>query len=249
MIDIFYKSYSKDFKLLNYSLQSITKNVTGYNNIVILIPEKDRHSFDTRILPKRTLVHYIPEPSKTPLEGYLFQQVCKLKAHNYSSADYILFSDSDVIFDRKIDLNDYITEGKPEILYTDWSKVGQAICWKQPTETIMAEPVLWEFMRRNCLVYHRSTLVNINEWQPNLEYIVMQSERFSEFNLIGAYAFKNEPEKYNFINTDNWEYTDPKGIQLWSWAEKNNNQIEHLVEYERSLKVINEVLNLNLTEL
>lgn len=245
MIDIFYKSYSKDFKLLNYSLQSITKNVTGYNNIVILIPEKERHLFDTRNLPERTLIHYVNEYGN----GYLFQQVCKLKAFNYSSADYILFSDSDCIFDHPINLQDYISDGKPEILYTDWSKVGDAKCWKQPTEIIMNEPVLWEFMRRNCLIYHRSTLVNISQWQPNLEHIIMGSNSFSEFNLMGAYAFKNEPDKYSFVNTDFWEYTEPKGNQLWGWAEKNNTSEPHPYEYTRSLEVINKALGLNLTEL
>lgn len=244
-IDIFIKSYSKDFKLLNYSLQSITKNVTGYNNIIILIPENERHLFDTRNLPERTLIHYIAEYGN----GYLYQQVCKLKAFNYCSSDYILFSDSDLIFDHPINLQDFIADGKPEILYTDWAKVDQAICWKKPTETVMNEPVLWEFMRRNALIYHGETLVNINEWRPGLESLIMNSNSFSEFNLMGAYAFKYEFDKYNFVNTDNWAYTEPKGIQLWSWFDKNSNEELHIYEYKRALDTINKALNFNLTDL
>jgi len=246
-VDIFYKSYRKDFKLLEYSLKSIEKNVFGYNKIIILIPEKDKLFFETRYLPERTEVHYVDEGKET--NGYLFQQVCKIKAHNYSVADFIMFSDSDVMFDHKINLLDFVVDNKPEILHTDWLDVGDAICWKQPTETMMGEPVLFEFMRRNCLIYHRSTLVNINQWQPNLEFIVMRSERFSEFNLIGAYAYKNEREKYNFVNTKGWVYTPPKGVQLWSWFDKNSQEETHKHEYARALKTINEALELNLTEL
>ena len=43
MIDIFYKSYAKDFEWLYYSLRSIKKYLTGYNKIIIVIPEQDRN--------------------------------------------------------------------------------------------------------------------------------------------------------------------------------------------------------------
>ena len=251
MIDIFYKSYSKDFKLLYYSLQSLTKNVTGYNKVVILIPELDRHLFDTRILPERTEIHYVNEYGN----GYLFQQVCKIKAHNYSSADFIMFSDSDLIFDHPINLQDFILDGKPEILMTSYygedgkNQLGDAICWKQATETMFGEFVDFEYMRRNNLIYHRETLVNIESKFPNIEYTIMQSKSFSEFNFIGFFAEKYESDKYNFVNTNNWVYTPPKSIQLWSWFDKNSKEDLHIYEYKRALETINNVLGLTLTEL
>lgn len=244
-IDIFVKSYRKDFKLLHYSLLSITKNVTGYSNIIILIPEKDKHLFDTRNLPERTLVHYVKEYGN----GYLFQQWCKLSAFKYCYSEFIMFSDSDVIFDHPINLQDFVADGKPEILYTHYSKVGQAICWKKPTERFIKEPTEWEFMRRNNLIYHRSTLEAISKYDPLLEAEVMRSGNFSEFNCMGAYAFKYEKEKYNFINTDEWVYTPPKGEQLWSWSEKDNTDATHVYEYQRTIDTINRVLGLNITEL
>lgn len=245
-IDILVKSYLKDFKLLKYSLESLKLNVTGYQNVIVVIPQKDLHTFWANIrlydLPKNTVIKTVNEYGN----GYLFQQVCKLKAYEYSSADYIMFSDSDIIFDRKIDIS---VNDKPEILYTDYLKVGDAICWKKPTENIMQKPIEFEFMRRNNLIYHRSTLENIAKWQPNLEHIVMSSNIFSEFNLMGSYAFEFERDKYNFVNTDNWQYTPPLGTQLWGWAEKDNTNEPHPYEYARSLKVINSALGLNLTEL
>ena len=240
-VDIFIKSYHKDFKLLNYSLQSIAKNVTGYNNIILLIPEREKHLFDTRHMPDRTLIHYVKEYGS----GYLFQQWCKITAHKYSDADFIMFSDSDCIFDHEINLQDFVKDEKPEILYTDYSKVGDAICWKQPTVDVIKMPVQYEFMWRNCLIYHKSTLINIEKFEPNLEYVIMTGERFSEFNVIGAYAFNYERENYNFINTDNWTYTEPKGIQLWSLATKDNEN----GEYQRIIDTLNNVFEIHLTEL
>lgn len=234
-IDIFIKSFKPDFWLLYYALDSIKRNVTGYNNIILLIPEYDKESFDTRNLPDRTLVHYVKE--KQP--GWLFQQYCKLTAFNYCYGQYIMFSDSDCLFSYPINLLDFVADDKPEILYTNWQKVGDAICWRQPTEDFMGEPVQWEFMRRNNCIYHRSTLVDISKFSPDLDVRVLNSARFSEFNAMGAYAFKFEKEKYNFINTDDWQYVEPKSVQLWSHASKKDGASDtHLREWIRTLETI-----------
>lgn len=236
-IDIFIKTYHRDFKWLKYALESIKRNVFQYNNLILLVPEHEKHLFDTRELPKRTMLFYVKERGN----GYLFQQWCKLSAYKYSSADFIMMSDSDCIFTRAIYLQDYIRDDKPQILYTSWEKVGDAVCWREPTEKIIGEEVPWETMRRNCLIYHRSTLGNLSIWKPDLENIVMNSERFSEFNLIGSYAYKFEQEKYKFVNTDDWTYVPPLAEQLWSHASKNENAKElHLREYIRALEVIME---------
>lgn len=234
-IDIFIKSYNKDFVWLYHALRSITKNVTGYNKVILLIPEIDKHGFDTRVLPERTEIYYVSDEGN----GYLRQQYYKLTAYKYSFADYILFGDSDCFFDHPIDLQDFVQDEKPEILYTDWAKVGDAICWRKPTEKIMGDHVPYEFMRRNTCIYHTQTLINLSAWKPALETIVMASTHFSEFNLIGAFAYKFERDKYNFVNTDNWTYVPPKAVQIWSHASKEEGVSEtHLREYIRTLETL-----------
>jgi hypothetical protein len=230
-IDIFIKSYRKDFQWLQYCLMSIRRNVTGYNNIILLIPEADKDLFDTRDLPERTYVHYVNEYGN----GFLYQQWCKINAPQYSFANFILFADSDCFFDHLIDLQDYVP--MPEILYSAWDKVGDAICWKEPTDRLIECP--FEFMRRNCLIYHRQTLVSLNEFFNDLEGRIMSAKTFSEFNLIGAYVYKFEREKYNFINTDDWTYTKPKAVQFWSHATKDPGASElQLREYIRILETL-----------
>lgn len=243
MTTIFIKSYNKDFKLLYYALKSIQLNVKGNYDVLLMLDNGHELPNHFEIFDKLKVVYVQREGN-----GYLFQQWCKISAHKHTDSDYIMFSDSDCIFDKEINVDEYISDAKPEILYTDYSKVGDAICWKQPTEAFIKEPMQYEMMRRNCLIYHRSTLESIEQYEPNLKHIILTSDRFSEFNAISAYAWKYEIDKYNFVNTDNWEYTEPKGVQLWSLADKDGDAT-HKQEYQRSLDTINRVFGLTLNEI
>lgn len=219
MIDIFYKSYALDFELLYKSLYSVKKYVSGYNEIAIIIPKQDADKFDYSHLPKRTTVHLVDEYG----DGYLYQQWQKMSAHKYLNAEHILFIDSDCIFDNPVDIRTELEDGKPTILYTDYSKVGDAICWKYCTELLLGE-VQYEFMRRLPLTYNRETLIKISQTYPGLESHIMTAKAdyklnrgaFSEFNFLGAWAFINHKDKYRFINTDDWEYKNRICIQFWS---------------------------------
>ncbi len=234
-IDLFVKTYRKDFWIFSISLETIKRNVTGYKNLIILVPERDKEFFETRYLPERSLVFYVADEG----EGYLRQQHYKMTANKYSSADYIMYSDSDILFNNPLDVSKIVKDNKPEVLYTSWDKVGQAVCWKAPTEAFIGEPVAAERMRRNNQCIHRSTLEGIEKFAPDLEQTIMSSHSFSEFNAIMAYAYKYENEKYTWIDTDNWEYVPPAGIQIWSYANKEPGASEtHLREYIKTLESI-----------
>lgn len=237
-IDIFIKSYKGDFWLLQLALETIKKNVTGYNNLILLIPEKDKHDFDTRNLPDRTFVHYVQDEGN----GWLRQQVFKMNAHKYCYADYIMFSDSDCFFTYPVNLQELIEDEKPEILYTAWEKVGQAIVWKAPTEKFIGEEVTHERMRRNCQIHHREALVEIEKFKPGLEKMIMESGgAFSEFNCISAYCHKFMNDKYKWTNTDDWTFVPETAKQVWSHGNDEQGASEdHLREYIRLLKTIME---------
>ena len=245
MIDIFIKSYRNDFMLLNYCLKSIEKHLKGYGEIHIVIPAQDNQAFIDNVHSELPIkLHFVKEYGN----GYLYQQLCKMTAYKYCTNQFIMFVDSDCIFYKPIDLGSYIKNDKPEILYTHYSKVGDAICWKEPTEKFINGSVQFEYMRRFPLTYHRDTLEKIHTLEPNLENIIMRSNRFSEFNAIGAWAYLNEPDKYAFENTDNWQYIDPIAVQLWSHFHNKGNELQQ-TEYKRALDTINKALDLNLTEL
>lgn len=237
-VDIFIKSYHKDFWLLRYALLSIRKFVTGYNTVHLVIPAGEYPALCAQVkdedFPERTVIHQVNE--RTP--GWLWQQYLKLRAFEYCNADFVMFGDSDCIHDHIINLQDFIVDGKPEILYTDWNKVGDAIIWKKPTEEFLRDEVPFEGMRRNNMIFHWSTLVNISRFRPDLQELVMGSEKFSEFNAMSAFAYKFEREKYNFVDTDHWTYTRPKAIQLWSHASKSSDSATHKEEWKRTTDTI-----------
>lgn len=213
-IDIFIKSYENDFKFLEYLLYSIRKNVTGYNEVIIVIP-KGSTGFPMHVLPDSGVIKEVEEKG----DGYLFQQFIKMTAFSYCHADYIMYVDSDCAFHKETDLQKVVKK-KPEILYTHYSRVGDAICWKQPTETFLGVSLEYEFMRRLPLVYKRKTLENLYAMKGlGLEKYIMsrKNRQFSEFNVIGAYAFMNENKEYTFVNTDDWQYVEPLVHQGWSW--------------------------------
>lgn len=232
-IDIFIKSYPADYKWLKYCLQSITKFVAEYDKIHIVVPPGAAISMTNEgiELPYNTNIHIL----KDQCNGYIFQQYCKLIAHHYSDADYILFGDSDCLFYKPINLQELIATGKPTILHTPWKDVGDAICWKQPTEKVFDREVPAEFMRRNGLVYHRSTLEKFQEWFEKrfacslLEYF-MKIDRISEFNLLGAYAWFYEPDKYHWIDTSKEEFGPAIVRQFWSHSGLNENDFQEINE-------------------
>jgi hypothetical protein len=91
----------------------------------------------------------------------------------------------------------------------------------------------YEFMRRHCLIYHKQTLVNISSFKPNLKKYILgiQSRTFSEFNVMGFYAYLFERDKYNFVDTNGWTYTPPIVNQYHSYTqfqEKEKEIIETL---------------------
>lgn len=239
-IDIFYKTYAKDFDYLYYSLKSLTKFVIGYNRVIIVIPQHDKHLFNYDYLPNRCDVYFVDEPVNNYTFGYLYQQYIKMTAFNFSKAEYIMFNDSDSIFKTKINAKNFINKGKPIIYYTDYNKVGDAICWKAPTERFINKVVDYEFMRRIPLVYHTETLKNISEQYNELYNIIMGSGafsrngsvEFSEFNAIGAWSFFNEKDKYTFIDTDTCDVPKRVSNQYWSWdsLDKNKEEIETILK-------------------
>jgi hypothetical protein len=228
-IDIFIKSYKEDFKWLKYCLQSITKNVTGYNEIIIIIPEGERHLIDFP-LPERTFIHTLKEEG----HGYMFQQFVKMTAHYYSSANYIMYVDSDCIFHSPVNVQDLIIDGKPQILMTSYSELPKDVQWQKPTADFIGAVPEYEFMRRHCLIYHKQTLVNISSFKPDLKKYILSihSRHFSEFNVMGFYAYTYERDLYNFVDTKNWTYV-PAIV----------NQYHSYTEFQEKEKEIVEILN------
>lgn len=226
--DLFIRTYSKDLPWLAYCLRSIEKFAKGFNDIVITIPQEQRNLLDKFNLTKEH-ISIVPNYKN----DYLGQQVSKMNAFKYSSADTVTFMDSDCIFTREIRPEYLFQDGKPIVLKTHYSKVGDAICWKEPTERALGAEVEYEYMRRHPMTFYTKDIEAANKHiektkQVTADQYILSQKTFSEFNYLGAYINKYKSDKYVFVDTNIPTVDTSAGQvnsfhqefvkQYWSWG-------------------------------
>ncbi len=216
-VDVFIRTYHKDIPWLEHALRSIHKHVTGYRRIIVTIPQGQGE----------LLAHLTAETVIEVLDlkdGYMGQQLTKMEAWRYTDADAVLFWDSDTVATEPVDIaTEYLRDGKPLIYMTPYDQVGAAKMWQQPTEITAGWWLGFEYMRRLPLLYRTDTLKACCEYIEqkkgvDLSVYIDNLERFSEFNVIGAYADREEGSRYAFVNTDDEMPPPNKVRQFWSWG-------------------------------
>lgn len=217
MVTIFIRTFKRDIVWLDYCLQSIHKNLKGWDEIILCIPENQArhlaHVKDTKIIL-----------SPVFKDDYIGQQVSKLLAYQHTTSDYILFVDSDLVFLPGADVNDLIHEGLPVIGKEPYSqpKYPAVRKWQPIVEKLFREKPEWEYMGLNASsrLFHRSTLANFHQHFPDIvEYARRQPKhKFSEFNFLGFFAEKFEPQKYCFMDIHHEKIPAIKARQFWSWG-------------------------------
>lgn len=228
-VDIFIRTYSKDLEWLKYCLKSITKYATGFRDVIICIPEHEKHLISGWGLTKEKVFKWSPVSAN----GYVDQQINKLSAHKFTDADYVLFIDSDTCFKKKTNVTDYFTVAKPNLIKTRYELVGDAICWKEPTESILKTEVHYEYMRRMPLLYKTQTLKNLEFHLGGFKQIAKEN-KLSEFNLIGAFIeLIEKDEDYHIINSEIDPLPPITINQEWSWGglnEEIRSKLEEIVK-------------------
>ncbi len=221
--DIFIRSYKKDFAWLKYCLLSIEKFVSGHRKVIICVPEADLEHLDCSEI-KGIVITWIPVCEN----GYIDQQINKLHAYKLTDADNILFVDSDCYFIKPTDISEYFIRGLPILMKTKYESVGDAICWKRPTEEILGCEVSFEYMRRLPMLLKRSTLQKFDEKYNSLA--LANRRALSEFNLLGAFAEGNQIGEYYVIDTEKDPYPPAPAVQSWSWGGLTEGIENHIKE-------------------
>jgi FkbM family methyltransferase len=218
--DIFIRTYKGDYAWLNYCLQSIQKFCTGFRKVWVVSPDQ----MNVNMIPDWVEWKVMNDETE---DGYLAQQITKLYADvitDYQS-DYILHVDSDVIFTRECMPQDFfaLTDLKLIWYYTRYSEIETP--WQPITSKFMGETVPYEFMRRFPIMVPRWLYPRLREFCHKLhgmiisDYIRTQPPRaFSEFNALGAYAYKNHRDMLHFVNTLETEMPTPVARQFFSWG-------------------------------
>lgn len=219
-IDIFIKSYSKDMPFLAYCLRSIRDRLTGFRNILLVVPEHEVGMF-AKMQDYGQKLLTVFEQSKDFREGYLFQQICKLKADEYSDAHLFCYIDSDCIVRLNCDLSYLFRKSRPVLMVRKWEHADTAIKWKEPTQAALGMSCPYECMCRHPAIHYRETLqatrqhISLVHGRPWEEHL-LSLPTFSEFNLLGTFAWHVMPERYYWMDQDKDEFPPPILEQFYS---------------------------------
>lgn len=223
---IFIRSYRGDFQWLRYCLRSTRKFVTGFDEIVLVIPVADRDELPVDVASMADRLHLRIEQT----HGYIDQQITKLRAHHYTTSERILFVDSDCVFFRPCTMDDFTRDSKPILLKTPYEvfrkyqnetgRIQSVLNWQKLTEEAVGFPVDHEYMRRIPMMHLAETLGYIETYYPNLVNRVrrIKDNSFSEFNVMGAIAEKYLADQYHIQCTETKPLPPKYCEQYWSWG-------------------------------
>ena len=222
-VDIFIVSYYRDAHWLRYALRSIQKYAKGFRDIVVVYPTRD-------VGPLKLVCDEFPFVKQHTFDekpdGHTHQNVIKTQADLYSDAEYILHIDSDCVFVSEARPEDYMTLGKPDIIYTPYAEL-EGVPWQGITTRALGLQVQVETMRRFPFLYPRflykatrDRIESVNH-QPfenycfNAPCILGAFRPYSEFNALGCTAFYLFRDYFYFYDS---KHNLKEGHVLQQWS-------------------------------
>lgn len=224
-------SYAFDIDYLEYCLKSIDKFATGFTGATVIVPEKELAMFKTRFPEADIRGTWYPE---NEILGHLHHQGMKCAPDKYvpTGTDLVCFLDSDCVFTQPVSPDDYIVDGKPELLIKRFDSLKPGTNpWQTPTEEILKTNVYYETMQRHPHLGWTAMYPELRAHVEKLQgmefqsFILTRKPTFvwgcSEFNLMGNFVLLNEKwkEKYHFVDLTG-DKPHPKSseklVQFWS---------------------------------
>lgn len=223
-VGIFIVTYHGDAQWLRYCLRSIQAFATGFHKVVVACPYRDLAVIYPIVEENGAKITGFEERGG---KGFLHHMAIKMMAEKYIDSDFILHTDSDCIFIEPVRPEDYFAGAKPILLMEEYERFKSwhsgVYGWKQATESALKLPAMYETMRRHPAVHCREIYPEVRERisrvheKPFLDWALAGNDRdWSEFNIIGAYAWHNYRERYHWIDTGKEPRPQDKIIQFWS---------------------------------
>lgn len=220
MVSVFIRTYEGDLDWLKYCLASLHRNLNGWDEIVICIPEGQEHELRELITDERVVT------CPAYADDYIGQQVSKLQAHRHVLGEFVLFVDSDVVFHPKSHVTTFFQDGKPVILKESYARLSarhpelNILKWQHVVNLVFGERPVYEYMRRAPQLFRTATLVALDRTLPQLASHALSQPRrlFSEFNVLGYFAEMKEPEGYVFVDLGSEPVPPNPAKQNWSWG-------------------------------
>lgn len=200
-------TYDKDLEYLKYNLKSIQKFCHGYHENIVVIDDHENDCIETqKYLESIGQKYFVNKEAKKIKKGYIRQQYIKLFSEQYvsSDTDYICHVDTDNIFTDHHDPSIYFNDGKPILGIQKWSEMPSTN-FKSYTDQTLEYESDYNFMRKMPLVYNFDLFPRLREYIINLKGELIDYlntlETISEYNLLGAFAYKFHRGSFYWVDT------------------------------------------------
>jgi hypothetical protein len=216
---LFIRTYRNDLPWLHELFRSLDKFASGFHETVVQCDTADLRGVEKVVAGRARITHRAPYSDV----GYRSQQGAKIAADCYTTGDYITFLDSDCILTGPTTPETFFSDGKPILLYTPWSAVGDAICWREPTEKILGLTAPYEFMRRHGLTYPREMFADLRRHIEQTHRVndainFAMSFHLSEYNLFGTFCWHKRNSEFAWFNTTDGDYPPSPVRQFLSYG-------------------------------
>jgi hypothetical protein len=232
-------SYSPDFHRCQRLCESIDKWVQPEIEHVLIVPKRDLNLFKALSSERRKVVsvesivpgRYIQLPFTNkwwldsrgwPVRGWIMQQITKLSACHATTAEHLLYADSDIQFIAPLKIEALIHDGKLRLhripnamdhgLHLTWHKVASRLLGveeKYSGADYIGQLISW---RSSILKKLQSHIEATTQKKWNLA--VGQELRFSEYILYGTYVDRVLEDQTQHFPTD-------KDLSYCCWDEKD----------------------------
>ena len=213
-VAIFIRSFARDIPFLEYNMRSIQKFASGFSEVLVTVPMKDRAAFLPLSDKWCFKLHAADEPEG---KGMLHAEVRLCRADELCpSADFVLFTDSDCVFTERVCPQDYFVDGKPVLFVESFEKLAREksprVCWRKPVVDALGFDPEYETMCRHPAVHPSWIFPKFREaverhvMRPFDEYVLAQRneypQTFAEFDSLGALAVRDYIDHYHFADVD-----------------------------------------------
>jgi len=223
-------AYDNDLEFLKYNIRSIKKYCHGYTRHCVILDNDQSCDKTKRYLDGINYPYVVDDLAHEIEHGYIRQQYMKLRCDLHTQdCDYVCHVDSDSIFTKHNDPTVFFIDNKPVIVISSYDTLIQnrrehndhhsIENWRNSTSDAVGFFVDYEFMAQMPLVYpvkiFKKVRDHLEQYHEKTLYNQLKTiNTFSEYNVIGAYAYKHMHtdfywvDRFNTENLDQYLYND-----------------------------------------
>ena len=213
--DIWIVTFPRDYEWLGYCLRSIKKFTTGYRQLHIAKPPQA----PLPEVPKGLEICW-HDDAPGFRDGYIGQQITKMRAYQHTDAECIAFIDSDHVCVEPTDMGYYFDGGCPQLWCRSFEQISQipedpkagvtrvACRWQPIVEKCLRFPCPWFTLEFLPLIFYRGTLARLCEYIEDVQARSLEDyarhqpwREFSEFITMGNWVMRREQDRYSVRRT------------------------------------------------